>query len=604
MVSSGTSLSMATAFQSALPALQNYIVKGGVKNMKINNIKISVRLGFGFGILMLVLIAQGFIGVYRMAEVEQSLDNIVNDSNLKIKAISEMRQDVMVGAIATRNIALMTDEDKIGAEIDHIADARDDYKMNMDNLAGKVAAEDGKAILAKIESARAVSVPLADKAVAQARGGKQADAVAVLLTEVLPNQNKWLGALDEMVRWQDKRADEIAVGAEDSYKKARLLTILAVAATVLVGCIFAWLVSRSIIRPLGQAVAIARRVADGDLSAHIDVQSTNETGKLMLALKDMNDHLARTVGRVRSGADTIATASSQIAAGNLDLSSRTEQQASALEETASSMEELTSTVKQNSDNARQAGQLAQSASDVAVKGGAEVAQVVDTMGSINASSKKIVDIIGVIDGIAFQTNILALNAAVEAARAGEQGRGFAVVATEVRNLAQRAASAAKEIKSLIDDSVDKVNIGAKLVDQAGATMQEIVGSIRRVTDIMGEITAASREQTEGIEQVNQAIIQMDETTQQNAALVEEAAAAAASLQDQAGNLVELVSVFKIDGTHAVAGAPLTIEGRPTSVAVAPISAATRKATRPETNVTQFKPVAIAMTAGGDEWDEY
>jgi methyl-accepting chemotaxis protein len=607
MVSSGTSLSMATAFQSALPALQNYIVKGGVKNMKINNIKISVRLGFGFGILMLVLIAQGFIGVYRMAEVEQSLDNIVNDSNLKIKAISEMRQDVMVGAMATRNIALMTDEDKIGAEIDHIADARDDYKMNMDNLAGKVAAEDGKAILAKIESARAVSVPLADKAVAQARGGKQADAVAVLLTEVLPNQNKWLGALDEMVRWQDKRADEIAVGAEDSYKKARLLTILAVAATVLAGCIFAWLVSRSIIRPLGQAVAIARRVADGDLSAHIDVQSTNETGKLMLALKDMNDHLARTVGRVRSGADTIATASSQIAAGNLDLSSRTEQQASALEETASSMEELTSTVKQNSDNARQAGQLAQSASDVAVKGGAEVAQVVDTMGSINASSKKIVDIIGVIDGIAFQTNILALNAAVEAARAGEQGRGFAVVATEVRNLAQRAASAAKEIKSLIDDSVDKVNIGAKLVDQAGATMQEIVGSIRRVTDIMGEITAASREQTEGIEQVNQAIIQMDETTQQNAALVEEAAAAAASLQDQAGNLVELVSVFKIDGTHAVAGAPLTIEGRPTSVArasVTPISAVTRKATRPETKVPQVKPMAIAMTAGGDEWDEY
>jgi methyl-accepting chemotaxis protein len=598
---------MATAFQSALPALQNYIVKGGVKNMKINNIKISVRLGFGFGILMLVLIAQGFIGVYRMAEVEQSLDNIVNDSNLKIKAISEMRQDVMVGAMATRNIALMTDEDKIGAEIDHIADARDDYKMNMDNLAGKVAAEDGKAILAKIESARAVSVPLADKAVAQARGGKQADAVAVLLTEVLPNQNKWLGALDEMVRWQDKRADEIAVGAEDSYKKARLLTILAVAATVLAGCIFAWLVSRSIIRPLGQAVAIARRVADGDLSAHIDVQSTNETGKLMLALKDMNDHLARTVGRVRSGADTIATASSQIAAGNLDLSSRTEQQASALEETASSMEELTSTVKQNSDNARQAGQLAQSASDVAVKGGAEVAQVVDTMGSINASSKKIVDIIGVIDGIAFQTNILALNAAVEAARAGEQGRGFAVVATEVRNLAQRAASAAKEIKSLIDDSVDKVNIGAKLVDQAGATMQEIVGSIRRVTDIMGEITAASREQTEGIEQVNQAIIQMDETTQQNAALVEEAAAAAASLQDQAGNLVELVSVFKIDGTHAVAGAPLTIEGRPTSVArasVTPISAVTRKATRPETKVPQVKPMAIAMTAGGDEWDEY
>ena len=267
----------------------------------------------------------------------------------------------------------------------------------------------------------------------------------------------------------------------------------------------------------------------------------------MQALKDMNASLLDTVRQVRTGTDTIATASSQIAAGNHDLSSRTEMQASSLQQTASSMEELTSTVKQNADNARQANQMAQSASEVAVRGGEVVAHVVNTMGSINTSSKKIVDIISVIDGIAFQTNILALNAAVEAARAGEQGRGFAVVATEVRSLAQRSAAAAKEIKALIDDSVGKVNTGSQLVAQAGSTMEQIVSSIRRVTDIMGEITAASHEQTLGIEQVNQAISQMDGVTQQNAALVEEAAAAAQSLQDQAGSLAQVVSIFKIEG---------------------------------------------------------
>jgi len=268
----------------------------------------------------------------------------------------------------------------------------------------------------------------------------------------------------------------------------------------------------------------------------------------------MNASLSHIVGEVRNGTDTIATASNEIAAGNLNLSSRTEQQASSLQETAASMEQLTSTVKQNADNASQANQLAVSASEVAVHGGKVVTQVVSTMGSINASSKKIVDIIGVIDGIAFQTNILALNAAVEAARAGEQGRGFAVVAAEVRNLAQRSASAAKEIKALIDDSVAKVNVGSKLVDQAGSTMEEIVTSIRRVTDIMGEITAASHEQTAGIDQINQAVSQMDQVTQQNAALVEEAAAAAASLQDQAATLAEVVSAFKLD-SHYVATQP-------------------------------------------------
>ncbi len=376
---------------------------------------------------------------------------------------------------------------------------------------------------------------------------------------------------------------------------------------VLMGIAIAWLITRSITRPLNEAVLVAQTVAAGDLSSHIVVNSTDETGRLLQALKDMNDSLRKIVGEVRLGTDTIATASSQIATGNLDLSSRTEQQASSLEETASSMEELTSTVKQNADNAKQANSLVLSASAVAIKGGTVVAEVVNTMGSINESSRKIVDIISVIDGIAFQTNILALNAAVEAARAGEQGRGFAVVAAEVRNLAQRSAAAAKEIKTLIGDSVDKVEVGAKLVDQAGSTMQEIVDSVKRVTDIMSEITAASVEQTDGIEQINQAITQMDEVTQQNAALVEEAAAAAQSLQDQAANLSQVVSVFNLGSGHGVAQLSAGSAQRHGAQAVStshsrkPVAARVGKPAR-LASTGQRQPVAAATTGG--DWEEF
>ena len=320
-----------------------------------------------------------------------------------------------------------------------------------------------------------------------------------------------------------------------------ILTVVLLAVAVLI--------TRSISQPLQQALAIAKTVASGDLTSEIPIDrrtARNETGQLLKALKDMNDSLLKVVGEVRGSTHTIGTASSQIAAGNLDLSSRTEQQAAALEETASAMEELTATVKQNADNARQANQLAVSASGVAIKGGTVVSQVVDTMESINESAKKIADIISVIDGIAFQTNILALNAAVEAARAGEQGRGFAVVAAEVRSLAQRSAAAAREIKTLIGDSVDKVDAGSKLVGEAGLTMGEIVDSVKRVTDIMAEIMAASQEQSIGIEHVNRAIGQMDQGTQQNAALVQEATASAGSLQHQAGHLMDVVSVFKLE----------------------------------------------------------
>lgn len=348
----------------------------------------------------------------------------------------------------------------------------------------------------------------------------------------------------------------VYVDTVDAVFWARLADFsLGALALVAVLGVISFFIARSITRPLTQAVRVAKTVAAGDLTSCIEEQqSSDETGQLLHALRDMNESLVRIVGEVRHGAETITTASSEIARGNMDLSARTESQAGSLEETASSMEELTGTVKYNADNAFQANSLAKAASDVAVKGGDVVLQVVATMGSINASSRKIVDIIGVIDGISFQTNILALNAAVEAARAGEQGRGFAVVAAEVRTLAQRSAAAAKEIKSLIDNSVEQVEVGSKLVNLAGDTMTEVVNSIRRVTDIMSDITAASQEQSQGIEQVNRAVMEMDNVTQQNAALVEQAAAAAGSLQDQAVSLSQVVSVFKL-GDTVVRAAP-------------------------------------------------
>ncbi|MDO8345041.1 MAG: methyl-accepting chemotaxis protein, partial [Cellvibrio sp.] len=336
-----------------------------------------------------------------------------------------------------------------------------------------------------------------------------------------------------MITLQGAVAAEKYAEAQSEYAFIFMVTSIIVSSGVLLAVIVGFFLIRAIVGPLNKGIAVANAVASGDLTSRIEVKSTNETGRLMLALKQMNDNLVELVSKVRMGTDSIATASSEIAAGNSDLSHRTEKQASSLEQTASSMEELAATVKQNADNAHQANQLAVGASEVAVKGGAVVGQVVQTMSSINESSKKIVDIISVIDGIAFQTNILALNAAVEAARAGEQGCGFAVVATEVRTLAQRSATAAKEIRELIKDSVSKVEDGTRLVDEAGATMDEIVSAVKRVTDIMSEISTASQEQSSGIEQVNQAVTQMDEVTQQNATLVEEASAAAESMQEQA-----------------------------------------------------------------------
>ncbi len=372
---------------------------------------------------------------------------------------------------------------------------------------------------------------------------------------------------NQLVKVEMRRTQDSYDSAGAAYAKVVLALLAILVLGLGISVSISAFMSRRIVRPLKNAIAMAGRIAGGDLTSEIKVVGRDETAELLQALKDMNASLQKIVSEVRSGTDSITTSSAEMASGNADLSQRTEEQASSLEETASSMEELTSTVKHNAENARQANQLASSASEVAVKGGAVVGQVVETMSSINDSSKKIVDIIGVIDGIAFQTNILALNAAVEAARAGEQGRGFAVVASEVRSLAQRSAAAAKEIKALIGDSVDKVGAGTKLVDEAGKTMQEIVASVKRVTDIMSEITAASEEQSSGIEQVNQAITQMDEVTQQNAALVEEAAAAAESMQEQAGNLAQAVGAFRLSGTAATLGNKFDFEAAANAHAV-------------------------------------
>ena len=427
----------------------------------------------------------------------------------------------------------------------------------------------------------------------------------VELLQSLAQVRQQANALDKMMTELSDIKEEGAKAMSDQttqiYKSSFVFMSILVIVSLTVGILLGLLITRSITRPLNKALSVTKAVATGDLTLTIESESKNEIGQLLDGLKEMNDSLVKIVSQVRTGTDTIATASQQIASGNLDLSSRTEEQASSLEETASSMEELTSTVKQNADNAKQANQLAATASDIAVRGGQVVSEVVHTMEDITESSKKIADIISVIDGIAFQTNILALNAAVEAARAGEQGRGFAVVASEVRNLAQRSASAAKEIKELITSSVGTVENGSRLVTQAGSTMNEIVDSVKRVTDIMAEITAASQEQASGIEQVNQAVAQMDEVTQQNAALVEEAAAASQSLQDEASNLAQVVSVFKLSGVQESTGQ----RGR--SARTAGAGAGSTKKTKPLTLLPQAalqKNSVLAKTGSNEEWEEF
>jgi methyl-accepting chemotaxis protein len=431
------------------------------------------------------------------------------------------------------------------------------FKENLANDAKKISAlreqiektlttEEDKALIKEISAKGATLLAVSKKARELAQTGDRAAVSTLLKGDYTNAAAAYLAAIDGFVDLQRKKGEAALAAAAKARSNIMLAGGVATLVVLALGMLVAATLVRSIRHPLQESVRVAGAIAEGDLTQRIDSSRGDEFGALMRALQHMNESLGRMVGNVRSSTDSISTASAEIATGNTDLSSRTEQTASNLQQAASSMTQLTGTVKQSADSARQANQLASSAAEVAARGGSVVAQVVSTMDEINASSKKIADIIGVIDGIAFQTNILALNAAVEAARAGEQGRGFAVVAGEVRSLAQRSAEAAREIKGLIGTSVDKVEAGSRLVADAGITMREIVGSVQRVTDIIGEITAAASEQSDGISQVNSSVTQLDQMTQQNAALVEQSAAAAESLREQAARLAETVSNFRVN----------------------------------------------------------
>ena len=513
----------------------------------MKNMKIGTRLGLGFAAILVLMALTTGIGVWRLQAVGKLNDTMVNDALVKERLVNTFYKSIELNV--GRIVAAAKNADPVQQKyykdlVVSTISKNNEYVKRMDEL---ITDEAGRALLNEINERRKVVIAANNQVFKEKDAGNEEAARKIVEEQLLPSSQVYLAAIEKLAAMQSDRIQSLTLEIDGLFRAARIMMIVLGSIAVLVGVALAVGITRSIIAPLHKAVDVAGRVARGQLDSQIEVRSGDETGQLMRALKEMNDNLVGIVSRVRMGTDTIATASSEIAQGNLDLSNRTEQQASSLEETASAMEELTSTVKQNADNARQANQLAVSASEVAVQGGAVVSQVVSTMGSINDSSRKIVDIIAVIDSIAFQTNILALNAAVEAARAGEQGRGFAVVASEVRSLAQRSAGAAKEIKELIGNSVDKVDAGSKLVEQAGATMEEVVASVRRVTDIVAEISSASQEQSDGIEQVNQAISLMDEATQQNAALVEQAAAAARQMQEQAAGLSETVSVFRLRG---------------------------------------------------------
>ncbi|WP_348995308.1 methyl-accepting chemotaxis protein [Achromobacter sp. HNDS-1] len=513
--------------------------------LTLGNLSIGTRLTLGFGTVLVLLLALTGLSQYELSQIGGINRTITEQTWTEASAIN--RIDVTTRANARANLELIVNTDPRAAEtlFARIDTNRKVIDQALETLRPLFSTEDERQRLRLLEDVRGRYVKSFQGVGALLKRGERDAARQRLLEETLPLLDSLQDHVIEISRIQAAEMADASADSREVIDNAGMLNLILSGLAVVLGGLFAWRVSKSITAPLAQAVSVAETVARGDLGQPIHAVTRDETGRLLRALHDMQDKLAGAVRTIRAGSETISSAAGQIAAGNTDLSSRTEEQAASLEETAASMEELASTVKQNADNARQANQLAASASEVAQRGGAVVSAVVSTMGEISASSRKISEIVSVIDGIAFQTNILALNAAVEAARAGEQGKGFAVVAGEVRSLAQRSAQAAREVKTLIEASVGKVAEGAGQAENAGATMQEVVASVKRVTDIMGEIAAASQEQATGIEQVNRAVSQMDEVTQQNAALVEEAAAAAGSMQDQAHALVKAVGVFRL-----------------------------------------------------------
>jgi methyl-accepting chemotaxis protein len=517
------------------------------------DLRIGTRLMLAFGGVFLVMATMALFAILHMADMNSRMAHITGGNNRQIAAVNLMIDSVSQRAIAIRNLTLLSDKDLKKQELQAIEDAGKHYAKAESDLLALIdrydASEAEKALFEAIKRSEKVTVALMSQAIDLGMSGQIEEAAGFLMEKVHPRQARWITVLQTLSGLQAKTSDEYTEDAAASYRTARLMLIIFVAGALAIGMVLAWLVTRSITGPIGEAVTLARTAARGDLSAAIPAHYKDESGQLLEALGQMNQHLKEVVSQVRQGSEHIATGTSEIASGNNDLSRRTEQQACNLQETAASMEEIRSTVLNNAESSRQASDMASSASEAAARGGAAVEQIVKTMTQITESSRRIADIIGVIDGIAFQTNILALNAAVEAARAGEQGRGFAVVASEVRNLAQRSASAAQEIKTLIGASSASVAQGSKLVSDAGVTMTDVVTQVRQVAVLIGEISTATQEQSSGINQVGDAVSDLDRMTQQNVALVEESAAAAESLKDQAARLLASVSIFKLDAHH-------------------------------------------------------
>ena len=517
----------------------------------LKSLSISTRLGLGFGCVLVLLVAVAAVGQLSVGKVHDQMQLITGVGANKAKLVNGMLEKVSAIGIQSRSAAMLNDIDAKQAreQIDGVSKTLKAYGAEEAALAQLMVPATATPaeiqLLTEIQAMGGKTRPELETAIKAADDGDTVSATLALMTRVAPNETAWRTKLGELIALQNTLNAEATANAENTQRDARVVGGLLVLLAMGLGGLIAWRITTSITAPIGRAVVVAERIAGGDLTSRVDVRIHDETGRLLEAIAAMQERLRTLVGEIGQTADSILVASSEVASGNLDLSQRTEQTSHNLQSAASSLVDLTGTVSQSADSARQANQLASTASDAATRGGEVVSQVVRTMDTISASSRKIADIISVIDGIAFQTNILALNAAVEAARAGEQGRGFAVVAGEVRSLAGRSANAAREIKTLIGASVDQVQEGSTLVNHAGKTIEELVLSVRRVSDIMGEITAATQEQSQRIGQVNQSVGALDEMTQQNAALVEEGAAAADSLKEQAGRLTEMVGAFRL-----------------------------------------------------------
>jgi methyl-accepting chemotaxis protein-1 (serine sensor receptor) len=585
----------------------------------MSTLTVRAKLTWAFGILAVLVLLVAGLAIQTLSEGQQRFDNYVNGVAFRVSVANKVRQAVDARAIAARDLTIVTSPGDIASTKATVEKAHAEVTEHLKHLKDLVnqpgVAQEVREMVAAIDKVEQAYAPVALSIVSKALQGDKEGASAQIIAECRPLLTALGAATEKYAAFVKTQSETLVQEATDSYAAQRALLVTGCAVALAAAVVAGVLITRSLTRALGaephELCDAVSRVADGDLTARLKV-SGGDSASVMAAVKRMQESLIRVVTSVRTGSDSVATASAEIASGNQDLSARTEQQASSLEETAASMEELGTTVRHNADNASQANQLAQRASEVAVQGGTVVSEVVDTMKDINDSSRKIADIISVIDGIAFQTNILALNAAVEAARAGEQGRGFAVVASEVRSLAQRSAAAAKEIKDLITDSVSRVEAGTALADKAGMTMEEVVTSIRRVTDIVGEISSASAQQSAGVGQVGEAVSSMDQATQQNAALVEEMAASADSLSMQAQSLVQAVSVFKMDtsgqAAPAVRLAPIAkapvVPRAPVESKPAPVQKRQMPAPRevPQPKLPKASPAPKADAAG--EWDSF